>query len=159
MSETKVERFEIVDDAPLEEVKTLLREYPSQVPVPLEVADFEAWLATLPGPYAPPRGRLLVVRCDGESAGCAALRALDDETGEVKRMYVRERFRGLGLARALVRTLIDAAHDAGYTRLRLDTHESMIPAQRLYRSFGFREIEPYWDHPIPDVIFFELTLS
>ena len=149
---------EIDDGAPLDEVKSLLREYPSQIPVPLEVDDFEAWLATLPGPYAPPRGRLLVARCGGEPAGCVALRALDDETGEVKRLYVRERFRGLGLARALVQVLIDTARDVGYTRLRLDTHDSMIPAQTLYRSFGFREIEPYWDHPIPDVVFFELRL-
>jgi GNAT superfamily N-acetyltransferase len=150
--------IEIDDDAPLEEVKTLLREYPSQIPVPLEVADFEAWLASLPGPYAPPRGRLLVARRGGEPAGCVALRALDDETGEVKRLYVRERFRGLGLARALVQALIDTAHEVGYKRLRLDTHDSMIPAQTLYRSFGFREIAPYWDHPIPNVVFFELTL-
>jgi len=150
--------IEIDDDAPLEEVKSLLREYPSQIPVPLEVADFEAWLGSLPGPYGPPRGRLLVVRYGGDPAGCVALRALDDEAGEVKRLYVREPFRGLGLARALVQALIDAAREIGYTRLRLDTHDSMIPAQRLYRSFGFREIEPYWDHPIPDVIFFELTL-
>ena len=158
MSETQVERFEIVDDAPLEEVKALLREYPSQVPVPLEVADFEAWLATLPGPYAPPRGRLLVVRYGGESAGCVALRSLDDETGEVKRLYVRTQFRGLGLARALVQALIEASREIGYTRLCLDTHETMIPAQQLYRSFGFRKIDPYWDHPIPDVVFFELRL-
>ena len=150
--------IEIDDDAPLEEVKSLLREYPSQIPVPLEVADFEGWLDSLPGPYAPPHGRLLVVRYGGESAGCVALRSLDDETGEVKRLYVRTQFRGLGLARALVQALIDASREIGYTRLCLDTHETMIPAQQLYRSFGFRKIDPYWDHPIPDVVFFELKL-
>jgi ribosomal protein S18 acetylase RimI-like enzyme len=151
-------RIEIDDAAPLEEVKMLLREYPSQIPVPLEVQDFEAWLDSLPGPYAPPRGRLLVVRYDGESAGCVALRALGDDAGEVKRLYVRERFRGVGLARALVQEVIDVARAAGYTTLRLDTHRSMIPAQALYRSFGFTEIAPYWDHPVPDVVFFELSL-
>jgi len=150
--------IEIDDDAPLEEVKSLLREYPSQIPVPLEVADFEGWLDSLPGPYAPPHGRLLVVRYGGESAGCVALRSLDDETGEVKRLYVRTQFRGRGLARALVQALIDASREIGYTRLCLDTHETMIPAQQLYRSFGFRKIDPYWDHPIPDVVFFELKL-
>jgi ribosomal protein S18 acetylase RimI-like enzyme len=151
-------RIEIDDDAPLAEVKTLLREYPSQIPVPLEVQDFEAWLDSLPGPYAPPGGTLLVVRYGGESAGCVALRALEDDAGEVKRLYIRERFRGLGLARALVQELIEIARGVGYERLRLDTHESMIPAQMLYRSFGFTEIAPYWDHPVPDVVFFELTL-
>jgi ribosomal protein S18 acetylase RimI-like enzyme len=150
--------IDIDADAPLDEVKTLLREYPSQIPVPLEVGDFEAWLDSLPGPYGPPRGRLLVVRYGGETAGCVALRALDDETAEIKRLYVREQFRGFGLARSLVQALIDASREIGYRRLRLDTHESMIPAQRLYRSFGFREIDPYWDHPVPDVIFFELML-
>jgi GNAT superfamily N-acetyltransferase len=151
-------RIEIDDGAPLEEVKMLLREYPSQIPVPLEVRDFEAWLDSLPGPYGPPRGRLLVARYAGESAGCVALRALDEDNGEVKRLYVRERFRGLGLARALVQELIDVAHELRYARLRLDTHESMVPAQTLYRSFGFTEISPYWDHPVPGVVFFELTL-
>jgi putative acetyltransferase len=150
--------IDIDADAPLDEVKTLLREYPSQIPVPLEVGDFEAWLDSLPGPYGPPRGRLLVARYGGETAGCVALRALDHETAEIKRLYVREQFRGFGLARSLVKALIDASREIGYSRLRLDTHESMIPAQRLYRSFGFREIDPYWDHPIPDVIFFELKL-
>ena len=151
-------RIEIDDDAPLDEVKTLLREYPSQIPVPLEVQDFEGWLDSLPGPYAPPGGRLLVVRYGGEPAGCVALRGLGDEAAEVKRLYVRERYRGLGLARALVQELIGIARAAGYTRLRLDTHRSMIPAQQLYRSFGFSEIAPYWDHPVTDVVFFELTL-
>jgi putative acetyltransferase len=150
--------IDIDADAPLDEVKTLLREYPSQIPVPLEVGDFEAWLDSLPGPYGPPPGRLLVARYGGETAGCVALRALDDETAEIKRLYVREQFRGFGLARLLVQALMDASREIGYSRLRLDTHESMIPAQRLYRSCGFREIDPYWDHPIPDVIFFELKL-
>jgi ribosomal protein S18 acetylase RimI-like enzyme len=151
-------RIEIDDDAPLDKVKTLLREYPSQIPVPLEVQDFEAWLDTLPGPYAPPGGRLLVARYAGESAGCVALRGIGGDAAEVKRLYVRERFRGLGLARALVQELIDVARAAGYARLRLDTHESMIPAQRLYRSFGFTRIAPYWEHPVADVVFFELAL-
>ena len=151
-------RIEIDEEAPLDEVRALLREYPSQVPVPLEVLDFEAWLDTLPGPYGPPGGRLLVARYEGEPAGCVALRGLGGGAAEVKRLYVRERFRGLGLARALVQELIDIARQIGYARLRLDTHESMIPAQTLYRSFGFTEIAPYWEHPVPGVVFFELTL-
>jgi putative acetyltransferase len=151
-------RIEIDDDPPIEEVRALLREYPSQIPVPLEVQDFEAWLDSLPGPYSPPGGRLLVARYAGESAGCVALRGLGDDAAEVKRLYVRERFRGLGLARALVQELIDISRAVGYARLRLDTHSSMIPAQTLYRSFGFAEITAYWDHPVPDVVFFELIL-
>jgi putative acetyltransferase len=144
--------------APLEEIRTLLREYPDSVPVPLEIADFEQWLAGLPGPYAPPRGALLVARANGASAGCVALRPLDDESAEIKRLYVRDAFRGAGVGRALVAELIALAGRAGYTRLRLDTHSTMIPAQNLYRSFGFAEIPPYWDHPVAGVVFFELVL-
>jgi putative acetyltransferase len=144
--------------APLEEIRTLLREYPDSVPVSLEIADFEQWLAGLPGPYAPPRGALLVARANGASAGCVALRPLDDESAEIKRLYVRDAFRGAGVGRALVAELIALAGRAGYTRLRLDTHSTMIPAQNLYRSFGFAEIPPYWDHPVAGVVFFELVL-
>jgi GNAT superfamily N-acetyltransferase len=148
----------IDDDAPLAEVRMLLREYVAGLPVPVEIPDFDAELADLPGAYARPQGRLLVARSDGAPAGCVALRPLSGDTGELKRLYVREAFRGRGLARALVRAVIDAARHVGYTRLRLDTHESMGAAQSLYRSVGFREIPAYWDHPVPDVIFFELDL-
>jgi putative acetyltransferase len=149
--------IEIDAAAPLDELKALLREYPASVPVPLEM-DIEEWLATLPGPYSPPRGALLVARAGDTAAGCVALRPLDDETAEIKRLYVREAFRGEGVGRALVSGAIALARDAGYARVRLDTHTSMTPAQNLYRSFGFAQIDAYWDHPIPDVVFFELPL-
>jgi ribosomal protein S18 acetylase RimI-like enzyme len=151
-------KIEIDAAAPLEDAKALLREYPSAIPVPLEVADFEAWLAELPGPYAPPRGALLLARVDGTSAGGVALRPHDEERGEVKRLYVREQFRRAGVGRGLVAEAIVIARGAGYARLRLDTHSTMLAAQALYRSFGFAEIPPYWDHPTAGVVFFELRL-
>jgi len=150
--------IEIDAAAPLEEVRTLLREYPAAIPVPLEIADFEAWLAALPGPYAPPLGALLTARVDGASAGCVALRPLDRESAEIKRLYVRDRFRRAGVGRALVAEALERARAAGYTRVRLDTHSTMVPAQSLYRSFGFTEIAAYWEHPIECVVFFELAL-
>ena len=148
----------IDDDAPLDEVRTLMREYVAGLPVPVEIPDFGAELAGLPGPYARPRGRLLVVRAGETPAGCVALRPFSDDMGELKRLYVREAFRGRGFARRLVSGVIEAADHEGYRRLRLDTHRSMDAAQTLYRSFGFREIPAYWDHPVPDVVFFELEL-
>jgi len=151
-------RIEIDETPAVEDVRELLREYPASIPVPLEVDDFEGWLATLPGPYSPPLGRSLVARCDGALAGCVLLRSIDGDAGEVKRLYVREQFRGLGVARALVESALAVSRAAGYSLLRLDTHESMIPAQNLYRSYGFRDIPPYWDHPVPGVVFFELEL-
>jgi GNAT superfamily N-acetyltransferase len=151
-------RIEIDGDAPLDETKALLREYVADLPVPIEVPDFETELAALPDPYRAPGGRLLVARVDGDGAGCVAMRRFDDSAAELKRLYVRERFRGRGLGRALVAAVIAAARDERYARLRLDTHESMAGARRLYTSFGFEEIPAYWDHPVPDVVFYELAL-
>jgi GNAT superfamily N-acetyltransferase len=151
-------RIEIDEDAPLGEVRMLLREYVAGLPVPVEIPDFEVELASLPGAYSRPRGRLLVARNRGAAAGCVGLRPHRGDTAELKRLYVREAFRGRGLARGLVRAVIDAARHEGYARLRLDTHESMDAARTLYRSFGFREIPAYWDHPVPDVVFYELEL-
>lgn len=148
----------IDDDAPLDEVRMLLREYVAGLPVPVEIPDFDVELDGLPGAYARPRGRLLVARSGGTPAGCVGLRPHEGDTAELKRLYVREAFRGRGLARGLVRAVIDAAQREGYARLRLDTHESMDAARTLYRSFGFREIPAYWDHPVPDVVFYELEL-
>ena len=93
--------IEIDDHAPLDETRTLMREYAATLDVSLEIPDFEVELAGLPGRYAPPRGRLLVARSGGRPAGCVALRPLGREIGEVKRLYVREEFRGRGLGRAL----------------------------------------------------------
>jgi putative acetyltransferase len=145
--------IEIDEAPPLDEVKALLREYPSSIPVPLETDDFEQWLGGLPGAYT-----LLVARVDGASAGCVALRPLDGQTGEIKRLYVRDAFRRAGVGRALVTHAIALGREAGYARLRLDTHSTMTAAQNLYRSFGFTEIPAYWDHPVAGVVFFELSL-
>jgi putative acetyltransferase len=149
---------EIDEDPPLDEARALLRAYVAGLPVPVEIPDFDDELASLPGAYAPPRGRLLLARSDGEAVGCVCLRPFDPEIAELKRLYVREECRGRGYARALVSAVIDTARDQGYTRLRLDTHETMDAARKLYRSFGFREIPAYWEHPVPDVVFYELAL-
>jgi len=150
--------IEIVDDAPLDEVRALMREYVAGLPVPVEIPDFEAELARLPHPYAPPEGRLLVARDGDASAGCVAMRPFENGIGELKRLYVREAFRGRGVGRALVEAVIATSRAIGYTRLRLDTHRSMEVARTLYGSFGFKEIPAYWDHPVPDVVFYELSL-
>lgn len=150
--------LEIEDDAPLDDARTLLREYAANLHISLEIPDFEVELAALPGKYAPPRGRLLLARSAGTPAGCVALRPLGDRMAEVKRLYVRAEFRRHQVGRALVTAVIDAARTQGYTHLRLDTHETMEPARRLYESFGFRQIKAYWDHPVDGVVFYELVL-
>ena len=108
------------------------------------------WLAQFDlDKFLPPGGRLLLVRCDGQMAGIACMKGLDPETGEIKRMYVRPANRRRGVGRALVRRLLAEAQAIGYRRVRLDSARFMVAAHALYRSLGFREIEPYEGSEIP----------
>ena len=95
---------------------------------------------------APPGGAFLVAYVDGEPVGCAGMVRLDERTGEVKRMYVAPEARGHGLAKHLLAGLEDAARDAGYTRMRLDTSAAQPEARSLYAAAGYREIEAYNDN-------------
>ncbi len=97
--------------------------------------------------FAPPNGRLLLASFNGEVVGCAGLRRLSPEIGEIKRVYVRPAFRGKGLGKALIEAVIAAARLIGYRKLRLETASFMEGAQALYRSLGFDLIEPYREVP------------
>ena len=144
--------------ADIEAVRALFREYQRWVDEPCCFASFEQELAGLPGEYAPPAGRLFLAVEDGASAGCAALRRLDAQTGEMKRLYVRPEFRGRGLGRRLATEVIGAARAAGHARLVLDTLPKMASASALYRALGFAPRGPYGANPTPGAIFFELRL-
>jgi GNAT superfamily N-acetyltransferase len=112
--------------------------------------------------FAPPDGRLLLANFDGQVGGCAGLRRLSPEIGEIKRVYVRPAFRGKGLGTALIEAVIAAARLIGYRKLRLETAGFMEGAQALYRSLGFNLIEPYREVPAelkPVEVFMELNLE
>jgi GNAT superfamily N-acetyltransferase len=139
----------------LDEIRIMLREYAEWLGVDLCFQNFEAELAGLPGDYAPPYGRLLIA----EGAGCVALRPIDGDVCEMKRLYVRPEHRGSGLGRRLVLAIIDEARGIGYRKMRLDTMPKMDGAQRLYASLGFRDIAAYRYNPEPEARFLELDLS
>ena len=142
----------------IEEIRRLLREYEASLNVSLCFQGFEKELAELPGAYAPPGGRLLLGCDDGQPAGCVALRGLDREACEMKRLYVRPAFRGKGAGRLLATAIIDEARRLGYKRMRLDTLATMLEAKALYALLGFKRMEPYYHNPHPGSEFMELEL-
>ena len=145
----------------IESARELFAEYASWVEISLCFQNFDKEVAELPGAYAPPSGRLFLAVDDGyQVMGCVALRKIGDGIGEMKRLYVRPEFRGRGLGRTLTEKLIAEAKQIGYERLRLDTLPGkMDQAIAMYRSFGFHEIAPYYQNPVADATFMELSLS
>jgi GNAT superfamily N-acetyltransferase len=143
----------------LEDVRVLFDEYSGLVAEALCFQGFDQELAALPGDYAPPGGVLLLARDGDAAAGCVALRRLDGDTGEMKRMYVREANRGSGLGRRLAIAVLEEARKRNYTRVVLDTLPKLAPAIALYRDLGFRETGPYLACPTPGAICFELRIS
>ncbi|MBI1824918.1 MAG: GNAT family N-acetyltransferase [Planctomycetes bacterium] len=115
-------------------------------------------LAGLPGDYAPPRGRLYIARAGEKTAGCIALRPLEGDICEMKRLYVRPEFRNLGIGRDLTLKIIEDARAIGYDRMRLDTIPKLQSAIKLYEKLGFVDIAPYYSNPIAGVRYMELRL-
>jgi putative acetyltransferase len=145
-------------DQDLDAARELFREYAASLGFDLEFQGFSEELATLPGSYAPPRGRLLLAWEGGVAAGCVALRPIERGICEMKRLYVRPGYRGAGLGRRLADRIVQEATDAGYGRMRLDTLPAMAGARALYQALGFRPIPPYRANPIEGAVFLELTL-
>src|SRR5690606_30195800 len=139
--------------------RELFLEYAAAIGVDLEYQGFTAELAALPYPYVQPQGVLLIASIKGETAGCVAVRRLDAETGEMKRLYVRPAYRSWGLGTQLISEAVQAARRSGYKALRLDTLPSMTAAQGLYRSLGFSEIPAYNNTHLPGTRFYELALA
>jgi ribosomal protein S18 acetylase RimI-like enzyme len=143
----------------IEETRKIFREYEAWLALDLCFQGFEEELANLPGKYAKPEGRLFLAISDGKVAGCIALRKLEEGICEMKRLYVRDKFRGQKLGNLLIEKSIAEAKKMGYRKMRLDTYPpKMEKAVKIYESHGFQEIEPYYHNPHGKTLFMELQL-
>jgi ribosomal protein S18 acetylase RimI-like enzyme len=140
-------------------VAELLREYVLSLAEDISFQHVDDELAALPGAYARPGGVVLLARCDGEAAGAIAYRMVEPGVCEMKRLYVRPAFRGRGLGRELAKELIEDARGNDYRTMLLDTLASMSAARALYRDLGFAPVAPYYDNPLPGVMYMALELG
>jgi ribosomal protein S18 acetylase RimI-like enzyme len=156
-----MENLEILEartDWEFTQVRMLFEEYAAELRVDLCFQNFENELQNIRTMYSAPSGCLLLARTGTAILGCVAYRPHQDTICEMKRLYVRPSARGADVGRRLAGELIRRARAAGYTNMLLDTLRPLKAAHSLYQSLGFREVEPYYQNPLADVVYMELNL-
>lgn len=147
-------------EADYDQGRVLFKEYAATLGFGLEFQDFEGELAAIEKKYGPPGGALILCRhkTGDQYIGCVAVRRLDKQTAELKRLYVRPAFRKLNLGRRLLEKAFVSARQLGYERIRLDTLAEFQAAIHLYSQYGFYKIPPYYSNPIAGVVYMEKQL-
>ncbi|WP_201747904.1 GNAT family N-acetyltransferase [Chitinophaga vietnamensis] len=156
---TEIIKVTANDARHLEQVKILFREYANWLNVDLSFQQFEEEMAQLPGAYAAPTGALFLALADGQVAGCVAIRPFDNTTAEMKRLFVRDAFKGHGVGKALAGAAVAESKALGYKRILLDTLAHMRPAIELYKSLGFQPIAAYYDNPLTSAVYLSLNIE
>lgn len=129
--------FEAKTEADFDVIRAMLREYAEWMEYELCFDGFDQELASLPGRYAPPTGRILIAEIDGQPAGCIGLSRVTDLRCEMERLWVRPEFRGQKVGRRLIAKLIEEARKIGYTTICLYTTDRMEVARSMYERLGF----------------------
>lgn len=147
------------DHVELEQVRQFFRNYAAWLGVDLDYQNFGDEMASLPGAYAAPAGRLFFAEFEGRPAGCVGIRPSSDGVCEMKRLYVEPDMRGNGIGRQLALAAIKAAKALGYRKVMMDTLPAMRIAVKLYRELGFKEAPAYYPTPVEGTLFLALDLE
>jgi N-acetylglutamate synthase-like GNAT family acetyltransferase len=139
--------------------KALIQQYLVWLGIDLSFQNIDEELADFPGMYREPQGVFLVAKDGNRVVGCVGLRKMSQQICEMKRLFVLDTHKGRGLGDTLVKEVIRQATMLGYSKMRLDTLDTMDKAKRLYRRHGFVEIPQYTVNPIPGAVFMEKYLS
>lgn len=153
-----IEIINAISKTEIQEIRELFSEYAKSLGFSLDFQNFHKELDNLPGDYKEPTGKLLLANYESKLAGCVALRMISTKICEMKRLYVKPSFRHKGIGKTLANYIICYGRELGYKIMRLDTINTMIEANSLYKNLGFKEISPYRYNPIKGVIFYELLL-
>ena len=154
-----IQLTEVTQAQEIQIVRTLFDEYAAAIDIDLAFQNFEQERSHIADIYMPPTGALLLATYDGVPAGCVGVRKFDNRGCEMKRLYVRQKFRGLGIGKALCRSIIEKGRQLGYRSMFLDTLSTMVGALTLYGSLGFKKTAPYYHNPIPGAQYLLLRLD
>ncbi len=156
----KIEIIQAETDEQIQQARNIFREYEAWFGLKLCFQNFDEEVANLPGKYAAPEGRLFLAFSDEKLAGCIALRKLEEDICEMKRLFVKDEFRGQKIGVLLIEKVIQEAKKIGYKKMRLDTFPSkMGKAVSLYESYDFYETAPYYYNPYGETLFLEKDLT
>ncbi len=147
-----------VNEDQLTDAGNLFNEYANSLNISLDFQNFNEELKIIGSMYGSPTGCLLLVYENDEAIACAAYRKIGDRICELKRMYIKPDFRGLGIGQKLVEILCEKAKLNGYRLMQLDTLDTMLPALKLYRNNGFYDIDAYYHNPNEGVVYLERRL-
>ena len=152
--------FKVADsNVYFEDAKNLFIEYANSLDVDLCFQNFEDELKNIQEQYGKPKGALIIAYKNNIAIGCAGIRQFDENTAELKRMFVRDEYRSLKIGKRLLEQAIDIASNLAYKKIRLDTLPGMTKAQALYRSFGFQDISAYRHNPVSGTVYMEKELT
>lgn len=144
--------------ADIEKTKELIREYLKWIDLDLTFQNIDEELDNFPEKYEEPAGAFYIAKDGINVIGCIGLRKIRAKICEMKRLYVKDEYKGLGLGKMLIRTIIEEAKKKGYEKMRLDTLPKMQTAQKLYQEFGFVEVTKYTVNPVDGAVFMEKLL-